>query len=390
MQFPFIDILILILAVGAVMRGFQIGLLRQASSTIGFLIGLYPGTLLSGLVISHVGSSLKPLLGLAIILTVSFIFMTIGEILAIHVKRTVTHHLIHKIDNGIGSVAAVATLLVGCWLAAALLSLTPPSGLQQQIKRSAILKTLNNQLPPVTSLLHKLNTFTASTQVPDVFSSNEPAPHAQFKLPDPAEHQAMLSRVQESVLKIEGLGCGGIVDGSGFVYAPGLVVTNAHVVAGVSSPKINNDGTSYDTVPVLFDAANDIAVLRVGNLKSQPLSIKDASLVSGTPAFALGYPGGGDYTVKPAAIIDRFDAAGQDIYGTKRTTRNVYSLQTELRRGNSGGPVVDTEGNVIGVVFATSTTYNNVGYALSMEQLAPELELAKHTTDEVSTGQCSE
>lgn len=390
MHISLVDILIVVLTVGAILRGYQIGLFRQASSTAGFLIGLYPGTLLSGAIIARTESAIRPVLGLSVILVICFIFMTIGEVIAMRLKLRVANPLVHKIDNGIGSFAAVCTLFIGCWLAAALLALAPPNSIQEQLRQSAIISHLNSRLPPLASLLHKLNTFTSSTQVPDVFAGREPAPNAKYQLPDPTAHTAMLRKVQPSVLKVEGLGCGGIIDGSSFVYAPELVVTNAHVIAGVSSPKVSDGKTSYDTTPILFDAANDLAVLRVKDLSARPLSIADASLSAGTPAFALGYPGGGNYTIKPAAVIDQFDAAGQDIYGRKRTTRNVYSLQTELRRGNSGGPIIDTAGNVIGVVFATSTTYNNVGYALSVDQLQAELAYARQSSQEVSTGQCSE
>ncbi|MBP9761969.1 MarP family serine protease, partial [Candidatus Saccharibacteria bacterium] len=384
-----VDILIVLLAIGAALRGFQIGLLRQASSTAGFLIGLYPGTLLSAAVMPHVGASARPLVGLSIILIVCFICMTGGEIAAIRIKHAVVSRLAHHIDQATGAIAAAATLAVGCWLAASLLTLTPPNGLQQQIRRSYIVSTLNSLLPPVASLLHRLNTFTSQEQTPDVFAGREPAPNTNYKLPDPADARRVLDRAKASVLKVEGLGCGGIIDGSSFVYAPELVVTNAHVIAGVSSPKISDGKRSFDTTTVLFDTANDIAVLRVKGLSARPLALVDNQQTPGTPAFALGYPGGGDYTVKPGAIIDRFDAAGQDIYGQKRTTRNVYSLQTELRRGNSGGPVIDLSGNVIGVVFATSTTYNNVGYALTIDQLQAELAYARQSTQEVSTGKCS-
>lgn len=390
MHITLVDFFIALLGIVAAVRGYQIGMLRQASSTLGFILGLYPGTVFSSLVMQHVEAGMRPLVGLGVILFFCFVGMTLGEIVAVRIKHKVTHELVHKADNTVGSVASFATLLIGCWLAAALLALAPPSNLQQQLRQSAIISTLNRNLPSVASLLHQLNTFTSTGQTPDVFAGKEPAPDAHYPLPDVRAASPMLSRVQQSVLKVEGLGCGGIVDGSSFVYAPNLVVTNAHVVAGVSSPKVSHNHKTYDAVPVLFDSANDIAVLRVEKLTARPLNLVDTPLKPGTAAFALGYPGGGDFNVKPAAILDKFNAAGQDIYGKKRTIRNVYSLQTALRHGNSGGPIVDTDGNVIGVVFATSTTYNNIGYALTLDQLQAELATAEQQTQEVNTGQCSQ
>jgi S1-C subfamily serine protease len=316
--------------------------------------------------------------------------MTVGELIAVRIKVAVKNHIVQHIDNVTGSAMSVVTLLLGMWLAAALFSLAPPSSLQTSLKNSAIIGSLNAKLPPATSILSALNKFVDPNQSPQVFSGREPSPDANYALPSVDTYSGMLHRVQASVVKIEGLGCGGIVDGSGFVFRPGLVVTNAHVVAGVTSPKIRQGNMTENTTVVLFDPANDIAVLRVSELNLPPLPLNPSIAEQGSPAFALGYPGGGEYTVSPAVVLNSFRALGQDIYGKDRTTRSVYGLQTTIIRGNSGGPVVDAEGNVIGVVFATSTTYNNVGYALTIQQISSKLARTSTSDSAVSSGQCSE
>lgn len=390
MNIPFVDFLIVFLAIGALLRGYQIGFLRQFVSTVAFIVGLFPGSWLSAYAMEHISGPSKPLAGLAILLTVCFALMTVGELLAVRLKLAVQSHAVQRTDNAIGAAMSVVTLLLGLWLASALFALAPPSSVQTQLKSSHILGTLNGELPPASRVLKSLNTIIDPNQFPEVFAGREPSPDARQTLPNPDEFTAMLRSIEPSVLKVEGLGCGGIVDGSGFVFAHELVATNAHVVAGVRSPKVRTGNEAFNTIVIAFDPANDIAILRVPGLPNPPLSINRMYPATGSAAFALGYPGGGEYQVSPAIVLDRFEALGQDIYGKERVTREVYSLQTTIVRGNSGGPVVATDGTVVGVVFATSTAYNNIGYALTMEQVHEHLKQAESKSTAVSTGQCSE
>ncbi len=390
MQIHVVDVGIVILALGAAVRGYQIGFIRQGISTIMFVAGLVPGSWLSGFAMAHVSGPATPAVGLVVILSVCFMLMTLGEIAAMRLKRAVTQPLVHTLDSGAGSIMSVVTLLLGVWLAGALLTLAPPSSAQTITKQSAIVTMLTSRLPPAAQVLTALNKLIDPNQSPQVFAGREPAPNTTNTLPDPQRSATTLTRVRQSVVKIEGLGCGGIVDGSGFVFAKQLVATNAHVVAGVASPKIQSGDKTYNTTVVVFDPANDLAILRVPGLDVPVLDVDRAYQAVKSPVFALGYPAGGDYKLSPGVILDRFDALGQDIYGKNRVVREVYSLQTTIVRGNSGGPVIDANGTVVGVVFATSTAYNNVGYALTIKQIYPVLSSAPSKTQAVSTGQCSQ
>ena len=390
MHIAIVDIILVVLLIGSLARGYQIGFIRQLSSTIGFIVGLYPGSLLSSWVMAHISGPTKPLVGLAMLLAVCFMCMTIAEMFAVRIKFSIKNVFIQRADNSLGSIIAVATLLIGVWLAGALFQLAPSSGFQTETKDSQILGLLNRRLPPAASVLSSLNELIDPNQSPQVFAGREPSPSANNPLPKASDYQAMLASVRSSVVKIESLGCGGIVDGSGFVYSMGRVVTNAHVVAGVQNPKITDSNGTHEAKVVLFDPNNDIAVLDTVGLAGKPLPIDTANAASGTQVFALGYPGDGQYNVQPGSIMDRFEAIGQDIYGTHRTVRSVYSVQTTIVPGNSGGPIIDTRGDVRGVVFAMSTTYNNVGYAITAEQVATELHAAETATTAKSTGQCSE
>ena len=147
--------------------------------------------------------------------------------------------------------------------------------------------------------------------------------------------------------------------------APGLVVTNAHVIAGIPAPVVVDRSGPHQTTVVLFDPSYDLAVMRVGGLTEPPLVLDPANAPRGTQSSVLGYPGGGPFTAMAAGVMAEFEAEGRDIYGQGLTVRNVYEIQAVVRPGNSGGPLVLPGGKVIGVVFSRSTTNGDIGYALT-------------------------
>jgi S1-C subfamily serine protease len=191
------------------------------------------------------------------------------------------------------------------------------------------------------------------------------------------------------VVKIVGQGCGGLVDGSGFVVGSNLVVTNAHVVAGISRQfVVDSDGT-HSATAIWFDPELDLAILRVANLAGQPLQLAGGIVPDKTAAVVLGYPGGGSFTANPASVLDQFTATGRDIYSRGVTDRSIYELAADIEPGNSGGPLVTADGKVIGVIFARSTTYDNVGYALTMDTVIDAISKASARNNAVDTGSCA-
>jgi S1-C subfamily serine protease len=388
-----IDVLIIIILVGSLGRGYSLGLVRQAGSTAGFVIGLVAGSWIGSLVMSHETSLLtKALTGLAAALFGGLLCMSAGELLGREVKLKLTrNHPLDNFDGFLGSLMGAATMLFGIWLIASILVLGPTGGFQQVLKNSRILGALNVDLPPATSLLSSLNKLIDPNGFPQVFSGLEPNPNAPVNLPALGSFGPIVQAAEPSVVKVEGTGCGGIVEGSGFIASPGDVVTNAHVVAGVSNPKvIDNNGVIHNTRVIWFDPNVDLAVLKVSGLSGTPLKINSAEQPTNTPGIVLGFPGGGSFNAQPAAVIEHFTALGRNIYGQGSTSRDVYSLKAHIIPGNSGGPLLDNNGNVLGIVFATSTTYNNVGYALTGHQVAGELATAEQSNTTYSTGACSE
>lgn len=387
-----IDLLIILFLVGSLMRGWRIGLLRQAGSTLGFLVGLFLGSWVGNAIIAHENGSLnKSLTSLLVILLCSFSLMTIGEIIGVRLKHKLrSYQSFSKFDDGLGSLMGAATMLLAVWLAGAILVLGPVNGLQQTLKSSRILSTLNTHLPPATQILGSLNKLINPNGFPEVFSGLEPSP-SHTTIPDLGALTPVVQRAEPSVVKVEGTGCGGIVEGSGFVVAPNEIATDAHVVAGVSSPKVVDDNGIHDAQVMWFDPDVDLALLKVdGKLAGKPLRVNDAEQASNTPGVVLGYPGGGDFDAQAAAIIDHFTAYGRNIYGQGHTVRDIYSVKAKIIPGNSGGPLIGKNGDVLGIVFATSTTYNDVGYALTGHQVAGELAQAEQSTTVRGTGQCSD
>ncbi|HVF12407.1 MAG TPA: trypsin-like peptidase domain-containing protein, partial [Actinomycetota bacterium] len=224
---------------------------------------------------------------------------------------------------------------------------------------------------------------------PPVFAELEPAPGVDVALPSDPAVQAAVKAAQASTVRIEGTGCGGIQTGSGFVVASGLVVTNAHVVAGIDRPFIEDSKGQHRATTILFDPDLDLAILSARGLAGKPLNLAQQERPPGDGGAVLGYPGGGAFTAVPAAIVNRMEAVGRDIYSRSLSTRDVYRLKANVRPGNSGGPVVAPDGQVTGVVFSRSAYREEIGYALTSISVIPKVNQANQSDREVDTGPCA-
>jgi S1-C subfamily serine protease len=285
---------------------------------------------------------------------------------------------------------AGATLLLIVWLSASIFSSVPMQGLQRQIRNSFIIAQLNKSLPPAPDVVAKLGHFIDPNSFPEVFTGLEPKIDTDAPLPSIGDLDSAVKQTRASVVKIEGAGCGGISQGSGFVADTKLVITNAHVIAGVEQPFIVDAAGRHKAKILWFDPDLDIAVLKAEGLAGKPLALSSGIAGNGTHGAVLGYPGGGDLTADPATILDSFRAVGRDIYNRGETERKVYSVKSTIEPGNSGGPVIDKDGVVIGLVFAESTTYDEVGYALTMDEVIEGLALARDRSQTVGTGSCTQ
>jgi uncharacterized membrane protein required for colicin V production len=386
-----VDLLIVLFAISAVYRGKRSGFVQQFFSTAGFFGGLFLGSWLQPHTVNLAhNTEIRTLVIIITTLGCALVGLTAGEYIGLRLKRRVFVKPINKVDNGFGSLLAVLTLLLTVWLLAAVAIGSPYSSLDSAVRSSRIITELNRLLPSAPNTIARVGRLIDPNGFPDVFAGNEPIPQNKVSLPPLGDLAAAVKADEGSVLRIRGQGCGGIISGSGFVFGPGLVATNAHVVAGIQYPFAQDANGSHRAKVVWFDPALDLAILRVSNLAGPSLSIDPDAVGHGTPAAALGYPGGGNFTAGPAAILDEFKALGHDIYGQGRTSRDVYEIQANIIPGNSGGPLVARDGRVIGMVFAESTTYNHVGYALTSTQLTSELKQGAARTQTVNTGSCAE
>jgi S1-C subfamily serine protease len=386
-----VDLLILLVLASSVYRGYELGFIRQLFSTVGFFIGLGLGALLQHFTVTWVDSqNSKSIVTLLTTLGLAFLFLTAGEYVGIILKTKLRFKKINAADNALGTGLAAASVLAAVWLSASIIASTPLPSLQKTVKESYIVSHLDEHLPAAPGVIASIGKLIDPNGFPEVFSGREPVPPANVPLPNLGDLQTAVRADAASVVKVEGQGCGGIVEGSGFVIANGMVATNAHVVAGISSPYIVDSNGTHAATAIWFDPDLDLAVLRTTKLAGTPLHLNTAEAPQNTPAAVLGYPGGGSFSAKPAAILDSFTASGRNIYGQGSVRRQVYEIRGEVIPGNSGGPLIARDGSVIGVIFAESTTYDKVGYALTAQAVSSGISQAQTRNQRVATGSCTE
>lgn len=387
-----LDLIIVILWFGALSRGLELGFVRQLGSTAGFFIGLFIGAAVGTYFLKDTGFGAVTRVGLSFFLTfgTAIALSTGGELVGTRLKQRLSRLVgVDKIDRVLGAALGAVTLLVGVWLSASFFGNMPSPTVQRQFATSSIVSQLNRLLPPAPGVIAKLGGIIEPNGFPEVFTGLEPKVDTTEPLPSIGELDDAVQQTRASVVKLEGRGCGGWVDGSGFVAGKGVVITNAHVVAGVSDLEVvDGDGSHKGTV-VWFDENLDMAVVRA-DTNATPLTMRGQKVSDGTSAAVLGYPGGGNFTADPAVVLNSFMAVGRNIYNTGETKREVYSLKANVEPGNSGGPLIAKDGSVIGLIFAESTTYDDVGYALTMHQVMNGFEQARDRTQPVGTGSCAE
>jgi S1-C subfamily serine protease len=390
-----IDIVIILFFITALARGVELGAIRQGFSTIGLFIGLFLGAFVQGKLIhfAHTPPA-KAMLAVVTIVVFIGIFSTLSEYIGVMIRQRIERarrlHIIDTADRAIGSVIAGAAVLVFVWLGASIFNNVPLQGLQRQIQGSVVIAQLNKSLPAAPDVVSRLGHLIDPNSFPDVFTGLEPRVDTNAKLPSIGELDPAVQSARLSVVKVQGSGCGGVSTGSGFVADENLVITNAHVVAGVKEPGVVDGKGRHKATVIWFDENLDVAVLRTSDLAGEPLQINTDIAADGTPGAVLGYPGGGEFTASPASVLDSFKAVGRNIYNQGNTEREVYSVKAAIVPGNSGGPIINKDGTVIGLVFAESTSYKDVGYALTMSDVLAEFNQAKDRSQAVATGSCAQ
>jgi S1-C subfamily serine protease len=382
-----LDAAIIVILIAAAVRGVRIGGLAQIAEFVGAVAGLALGAMLVLVICPNVaGTITKPLIAVVLLVLPVAVIAVGGRQLGTRAHQALRRFHVAILDEVVGAMIAMSSVLVVLWLFASVLVNSPLSTVSNEIEGSAILRGVNTVMPPIPDAFSGVERYLATTGFPQVLANIVPQPAVPVRVATASQVEQAAHRAARSVVKVIAYGCGGIREGSGFAVAGGLIVTNAHVIAGTRAIEVAAvNGRSSNVVPVFFDSRFDLAVLRVDSpLGIPPLDLDNHLLSRGTSAVVLGYPSGGPLKAIPAGVISLFAAEGRDIYDESLTIRNVYELEGIVLPGNSGSPLLTTSGTVFGVVFSRSTSNADIGFALAAPGVAQRV--AKARSDEHSTG----
>lgn len=361
--------------------GYRQGLIVGALTLAGFAAGAFAGSRIGPLLLTKgADSPYAPLCGaLGALLAGALIAVTV-ESFALGLRDRLLRRPFLQAADGAGGAALIASVALGlAWVFGAVLLHAPSTArLRADIQQSLILRSLNDVLPPTGPLLNALDRVDPA---PTVLGPAAPvAPPDSSIASDPD-----VLRAGDSVVRVLSTACGLGIEGSGWAAAPGIVVTNAHVIAGADDTTVTTqDGAELDATPIFYEPKQDLALLRVGAaLPVLPISDRRRE---GEDAAVLGYPENGPYALEPARIGETRATISDDSYGNGPVERTITALSGAVRSGNSGGPLVDADGRVIGTVFAATTSGPRGGFAIPAEQVQAALE---HTRESVDTGPCT-
>lgn len=384
-----VDVVVLVVVALAAVQGLRLGAIVQVLSFGGFWIGLYLGALLASVTVQwgHTQPT-RTAFALVTLLGVATLCGVVGRIVGNLAFTRVHRGTLGAVDSALGVVVAVVASLLVAWLLANTLVNSSSLALNSSIDRSRIVRSLDSVLPAPPSVFSRVQSFLSAQGFPPVFAQLAPASAGPVPLLGGAQLNEAVFHAGRSTVEIIGQGCGQIQEGSGFVVGPDTVVTNAHVVAGIAHPMVQSGTDLLATSVISFDPRYDLAVLRVSGLNEPSLPLDPQQVARGVQAAVLGYPEGGPFRALPAGVMAEFEAEGRDIYGQGLTVRNVYEIQATVRPGNSGGPLVQPDGQVIGVVFSRSTTNGDIGYALTSPGVLSRVQQAESMGRVVGTGAC--
>jgi len=387
-----LDVLLVVILLGYLFAGYRSGFVRSVSAFVGVAAGAVAAYFAIPLVNGWVPASEWRV---PAVVVVAIVLVVLGHALGSAIGRGIRDRLrrtpLSAVDHVLGAgVNAVAAALIASLLALSVTALGVPL-FSQAIGASTVLRTIDSLTPdPVEAFLARLRSSVVDDGIPLItealggITTSPELPLADTGTP-------ALTEAARSVVRITGnaFECGQNQSGSGFVVAADRVVTNAHVVAGVTAPivEVPGEGALPGRI-VYFDAVKDLAVIAVDGLPATPLALSP-TLAVGTTGVIDGYPFGGPFSTGPARVLSVATSSAADIYGQNPAPREVYTLAADVRSGNSGGPLLTATGAVAGVVFAKSAELGNVGYALTMTELNPVAAQAPELDDAVGSGACT-
>jgi len=393
----FLDLILVVLAAAFAVAGYRQGFIIGVLSFAGFVGGVAIGAIFAPRISRALASSLnlQAFLAILVVFGAAVVGMLLASGLGVAVRSRLSWRPATVLDSIGGAAVNVSAVLLVAWLIGSFVAYGPFPLISRQVNHSAVLQGVEKLVPsaalllPEFSPLRSLLTSGPYTQVFGALGAESPlnvAPPSNSVL-----KPRTLALARGSVVKVEGIApsCSRQIEGSGFVIAPGRVITNAHVVAGVTQgPEVfTSRGAEFPAQVVLYDPQRDLAVLEVPGLGATPLAFAGAAQ-PGAGAIVVGYPLNRRFTAVAARIGRVESADGPDIYQTTKVTRQIYPIRSVVQPGNSGGPLLAPDGRVYGIVFAAAVSVPDTGYALTAAEVAPDVRRGERNSARVSTGSC--
>ncbi|MEV3903078.1 acid resistance serine protease MarP [Mycobacterium sp. NPDC050551] len=387
-----LDLAILGIAFVAAVSGWRSGALGSLMALLGVVLGAVAGVLLAPhLVEAFPGPRQKLFVTLFLILALVVIGEIAGVVLGRAVRSAIRNGPMRLFDSVVGSSLQLVAVLLAAWMLGFLVQSSDQPKLVSAVTGSKVWTEVDQVVPEqLRTVPGRLKALLNTSGLPNVWQPFGRTPIADVEAPDVALiTDPVVERVKPSVVKIRGFapGCQKVLEGSGFVISPGRVMSNAHVVAGSETVTVDAGGQEYEAFVVSYDPAADISILDVPDLPAPALEFVTEDAPDGTDAVVLGYPGGGDFTPTAARVRERIELNGPDIYQKSTVSRHVYTIRGQVRQGNSGGPMIDREGRVLGVVFGAAVDDPDTGFVLRYSEIARQL-MNVNNTAPVTTGAC--
>lgn len=388
-----VDGLLVVVAILAIRSGWKQGALASVLSAVGVVAGLVLGIAIAPLIVSLTEAvALRFVLVIAVIVLLVGIGNLVGVVLGSALRDRMRTLKSHRLDSAIGTVFQFLAVLIVVWMVSVPLATGVGPPVSDGVRNSTILRSIDRLAPGSwANLPSRLSAMLDESGMPPLISPFEDASTADVAAPDDEVVTVdLVESLRPSIIHVMGASesCSRRLMGSGFVTEPDYVVTNAHVVAGTNTVRLDTALGIKDAEVVYFNPDVDIAVLHSPGLGLDPIPWSENTARTGDNALVMGYPRSGPFEASAARIADQIKISGSDIYAEGRVEREAYTVRGSIREGNSGGPLLDANGNVLGVVFGASRDATDIGFALTADEVRSKIGDVTRLGGSVDTQRC--
>lgn len=388
-----VDGFIVVAVLAAMTSGWRQGGLASLLSAVGILAGFIIGLGVAPLVLQITDQvGIRFLLALGMLILLIGLGQLLGSALGHAIRDRMKTKSGQRVDSSFGAILMSVFSLVLIWLIATPMATGLSNSVGKGVRESAILREVNKVMPDeLTQLPRSISGMLNDSGLPPVMMPWEDGSSVDVEAPNiEVADQAMVQDIRPSVVHViaDADGCRRRMMGSGFVTADNYVVTNAHVVAGTQTAYVDTVVGLKEARVVYYNPEVDIAVLRAENLGLEPLAWADGPAYTGDDAVVMGFPHSGPFTANAARIRERVNIAGPDIYSNSRVERESYILRGTVVQGNSGGPLISSDGTVLGLIFGASVDDTDTGYAITAEEVRAHVGDVTRFENSVDTQEC--